>query len=325
MRRLQVRTTDNVAPTAERGFPTPGKMASRTSRDESRLPFYVASSRFDPAPLFSDARQAPAPVYASPLGALFDGDCNNVLPLLSEASVDTIFADPPFNLRKQYGSRTNDDLPEARYIEWCKGWLDQCMRILKPGGALFVYNLPKWNIAIGAYLMERGLLFRHSIAIDMKNGLPIQGRLYPSHYSLLYFTKGKPKTFRRIRTPIELCRHCGGEIRDYGGHRHAMNPKGVNLKDVWTDIPPVRHWKFKSRKRPANALSTKILDRVVEISTTPKDIVLDPFGGSGTTYAVCERKGRHWLGVELDFCPEIIERLESADLQHHRNFDVVDE
>ena len=61
-----------------------------------------------------------------------------------------------------------------------------------------------------------------------------------SHYSLLYFSKGKPKTFRKIRTPIEVCRHCGGEIKDYGGHRHSMNPLGVNLKDVWTDIPPVR-------------------------------------------------------------------------------------
>jgi site-specific DNA-methyltransferase (adenine-specific) len=81
--------------------------------------------------------------------------------------------------------------------------------------------------------------FRHSIAIEMKSCLPIPGRLYPAHYSLLYFTKGRPKTFRKIRTPIETCRHCGGEIRDYGGHRGAMNPLGVNLKDVWTDIPPV--------------------------------------------------------------------------------------
>ena len=63
-----------------------------------------------------------------------------------------------------------------------------------------------------------------------------------------------------------------------------MNPKGVNLKDVWADIPPVRHWKFKSKNRRANALSTKILDRVVEISTVPGErrraMVMDPFGGS---------------------------------------------
>ena len=181
----------------------------------------------------------------------------------------------------------------------------------------FLYNLPKWNILFAAHLMALHMEFRHWIAIDMKNCLPIPGRLYPSHYSLLYFTKGPAKIFKRVRTPIETCRHCGGEIRDYGGHRHAMNPNGVNLKDVWTDIPPVRHWKFKSKKRSANALSTKILDRVIEISTVAGDVVLDPFGGSGTTYAVCEKKNRQWLGIELDFCDIIAERFEHGDIRHH--------
>jgi site-specific DNA-methyltransferase (adenine-specific) len=113
-------------------------------------------------------------------------------------------------------------------------------------------------------------------------------------------------------------------VKDYGGHRGAMNPKGVTLKDVWSDIPPVRHWKFKSKERQANALSTKILDRVVEMSTVPGDIVLDPFGGSGTTFAVCERKRRHWIGAEIDFWPQIVERLETAAIRAHKNDDFVE-
>jgi site-specific DNA-methyltransferase (adenine-specific) len=159
----------------------------------------------------------------------------------------------------------------------------------------------------------------------MGNCLPIQGRLYPAHYSLLYYSKGKPNTFRKIRVPIGRCRHCGGEIKDYGGHRHAMNPKGVNLKDIWSDIPPVRHWKFKSKERRANALSTKILDRVVEMSTRQGDLVLDPFGGSGTTFAVCEKKDRHWVGIELDFAYIIQERLDEGNLHHHKNDDFIDD
>jgi len=155
--------------------------------------------------------------------------------------------------------------------------------------------------------------------------LPIAGRLYPSHYSLIYYAKGKAKTFRRIRTPIETCRHCGGEIKDYGGHRGAMNPDGVNLTDVWNDIPPVRHWKFKSKKRRANALSTKVLDRVVEMSTEPGGLLLDPFGGSGTSYAVCERKGRSWLGIELESTDVIIERLTEKDLDYHPSRDFVED
>ena len=144
--------------------------------------------------------------YTTDLGALFDGDCLQIMPSIKEEIADAIFADPPFNLQKIYGKKTNDNRSESEYIEWSYCWIDECLRILKPGGAIFIYNLPKWNIRIGAYLMELGMTFRHDIAIDIRSSFPISGRLYPSHYSLLYFTKGKPKTFRKIRTPIEQCR-----------------------------------------------------------------------------------------------------------------------
>lgn len=248
-----------------------------------------------------------------------------ILPFIKSESVDTVFADPPFNLGKKYGKNTNDSIPDADYIDWCKQWVKECCRTLKPGGAIFLYNIPKWNIMLGAYLTELGLTFRHWIAIEINSCLPISGRLYPSHYSLLYFTKGKPKTFRKIRIPIALCRHCKKEIKDYGGHRGAMNPLGVNLKDVWTDVPPVRHWKFKSKARQANALSTKILDRVVEMSTLPNELVLDPFGGSGTTFVVCEYKQRRWIGTEIDFAKEVAERLASDEIKTHKNDDYIEE
>jgi site-specific DNA-methyltransferase (adenine-specific) len=271
--------------------------------------------------LTSDA----TPVYTTALGALFAGDCMQYLPKIAAETVDTVFADPPFNVGKTYRENTNDSIPEGKYVEWCREWLAECVRVLKPGGAIFSYNLPKWNVLLGAFLAEQCKMeFRHWIAIEMNSCLPIPGRLYPSHYSLIYYTKGKPNTFHRIRTPIQTCRHCGGEVKDYGGHRKAMNPKGVNLKDIWTDISPVRHWKFKSKARNANALSTKILDRVIEMSTNPGDLVLDPFGGSGTTYAVCERKDRRWIGMEIDYADDIAERLQSDHIQPHENGDFVE-
>lgn len=263
--------------------------------------------------------------FSSLYGALYEGDCLNILPKVKDDSIDTVFADPPFNLAKEYGSQVNDRRSDDEYIAWCRKWLDHCVRILKPGGALFVYNLPKWNILIGSYLAENGMTFRHWIAINIKLSLPIPGRLYPSHYGLVYFTKGKANTFRRIRTPIETCRHCNREIKDYGGHRGAMNPKGVTLTDVWNDITPVRHWKFKSRKRTLNQLSTKVLERVIQMSTRDCDVVLDPFGGSGTTYDVCERLGRHWIGMELESCDVIIERLQTESLRPHKSEDYVEE
>lgn len=264
------------------------------------------------------------PIFTTDLGSLYSGDCLKVLPSIKDESVDTLFADPPFNLGKFYGNKVDDRKSDDEYIEWCKKWIDECVRVLKPGGSFFLYNLPRWNVLLGAYLSERGFSFRHWIAISMKFGLPISGRLYPCHYSMLYYTKGKPKTFNKIRTPIQKCRHCSGEIKDYGGHRKSMNPNGVNLTDVWDDITPVRHRKFKSDKRKANQLSTKLLTRVVELSTNKGDLVLDPFGGSGTTFDVCESRGRRWIGIELENCDVIIERLTTNKTTPHAYEDYVE-
>lgn len=267
---------------------------------------------------------APIPTFETALGRLYGNDCMAVLPHVEDESVETVFADPPFNLGKLYGPSFDDTMSERAYIDWCRLWLAECVRVLAPGGALFLYNLPQWNIRLGAWLMDQGLTFRHDVAIGMKSSFPIQGRLYPAHYSMLYLTKGKAATFRRIRTPIETCRHCKRELKDYGGYRDKMHAEGVTLTDMWTDIPPVRHAKYKSSKRAANALSTKILDRVVEMSTRPGDRVLDPFGGSGTTYAVCESKGRRWIGTEIDFANAIVERLTEGTVLPHPNRDKVD-
>ena len=276
---------------------------------------------FDAAPFSRNGSLHP--VFSTAKGALFRGDCLKILPCFADEIADTVFADPPFNIGKEYGSKVNDRRSQQEYLEWCFAWIEQCIRVLKKGGSFFLYNIPKWNIRLANFLLEKGMHFRDWITVDIKFGLPIAGSLYPSHYSLLYFTKGKHKTFRNIRTPIKTCRHCKRDVKDYGGHRGAMNPLGVNLTDVWDDIPPVRHWKFKSKKRKVNALSTKLLDRVVEMSTNPGDLVLDPFGGSGTTFAVCEKKRRRWLGIEVETASIIIERLENDDLHYHKNDDVV--
>ena len=60
------------------------------------------------------------------------------------------------------------------------------------------------------------------------------------------------------------------------------------------------------------------------MSTIRGEMVMDPFGGSGTTFAVCEKKSRHWLGMEIDFAGEIAERLESRDVQGHKSDDYIE-
>ncbi len=255
-------------------------------------------------------RQQETPKHAlqTELGDLYQGDCLDLLANTPSGSIDLVFADPPFNLQKLYPSKISDDLKQHEYLLWCEEWARQCVRVLKPGGSMFVWNLPKWNTYMAAFLNQH-LTFRHWISVDMKYSLPISGRLYPSHYSLLYYCKGpKPRVFHPDRLPMEVCSNCKADLRDYGGYKDRMNPSGVNLTDVWYDISPVRHAKYKKRKG-ANELPVRLLDRVIELASDPGDIVFDPFGGAGTTYVVAELKRRRWLGIELGPVDDILDRL----------------
>jgi len=256
--------------------------------------------------------EPPAVVFQTDLGRLHQGDCLALTQHLESDSIDLIFADPPFNLKKLYPSGVDDDLQESKYLEWCECWVAECVRLLKPGGSLFLWNIPKWNSHISGYLNGR-LTFRHWIAVDIKYSLPIPGRLYPSHYALLYYCKGeKPKTFVPDRLPMEICPACKADLRDYGGYKDKMNPLGVNLTDVWTDIAPVRHSKYKKR-RGSNELSVKMMDRIIQMASREGDTVFDPFGGSGTTYVVAEIKRRRWLGIELGPVDNIVNRFAEID------------
>lgn len=250
------------------------------------------------------------PYLTTSRGILFCDDCLNVLSLIKDNSIDCVFADPPFNLGKDYKNNYNDNLSDKTYYSWCFEWLSECHRVLKPGGALFVYAIPAIAIRFGAFLSDI-MTFRHWIALSMK-GTYIRGnKLYPAHYALLYYTKGEPKTFNRLRTPIPKCRHCDKEIKDYGGHRSKLNPKGLNLTDFWDDTSPNRHKKYKVRPG-VNELKLMIPERAILISTEEDDIVFDPFGGGGSTYQAAEKNDRLWVGSELYDCAHINKRLREA-------------
>lgn len=74
---------------------------------------------FDPSPFIKDEARI-SPTYASSLGALYSDDCMAILPWIKDEVVDTVFADPPFNLGKEYGNRSNDSLSEKAYLDWCQ-------------------------------------------------------------------------------------------------------------------------------------------------------------------------------------------------------------
>jgi site-specific DNA-methyltransferase (adenine-specific) len=249
------------------------------------------------------------PAFTTNLGAVYNVDCFDLFSALKDNCIHTVFADPPFNLGKDYGNGAHlDSLDENEYLDWCYRWIDECVRVVRPGGSIFIYDLPQWACHLAVHLERGGMEFRHWIAISMKGTFPRGRKLYPAHYALLYFTKGTPATFNRVRLPIPKCRHCGKDIKDYGGHRKYLNPLGLNLSDFWDDTAPARHRKFKSRWH-VNELKPMIPGRCIEISTDEGDFVLDPFAGGGSTFEAAQVLNRYWIGTEIVDCSLIRDRF----------------
>ncbi|MBS4207128.1 site-specific DNA-methyltransferase [Bacillus sp. FJAT-50079] len=260
------------------------------------------------------------PVFTTELGELYNEDSLSLIKSLPKESVDLIFADPPFNLNKTYESNINDKLTKEEYLKWTEEWILGCIKLLKEGGSFFIWNLPLWN-TYSAEILNKHLNLRHWIAVDIKYSLPIANKLYPSHYSLLYYIKGeKPNTFNQERLPLEICKRCGGDIKDYGGYKDKLNEKGLTLPDVWKDISPVRHRKYKTRG--SNQLPVNLLERIISMASNEGDVVFDPFGGSGTTYIVSEILKRQWIGSEIGPCDLIIKRFDDIDFHRQQIKDI---
>jgi site-specific DNA-methyltransferase (adenine-specific) len=237
---------------------------------------------------------------------------------MKKNSVDCVFADPPFNLGKEYGVNGFRDrsLNEEEYRGWCRTWLIELTKVLKPGGALFLYHWPKWLIDLGAWMNSLSTLeYKSWIAVKMKGGFPIKHRLHPAHYGLLYYVKrGSEPTFNVVRSKSPQCRKCGVLVRDYGGYRKTYErftePDGslwVQISDFWEDTRPARQ--EKSRESRVNELPLQIPERAILMTTNPGDIVLDCFAGGGSTLHAAHMTSRQWIGVELGEPTAALKRL----------------
>jgi len=265
-------------------------------------------------------RYPPKLMYSGEEGLLFQGDCLSLLSKMSPDSIDLVFADPPFNLGKRYESEAfTDTLETEAYRSWCQTWLLEMVRILSPGGALFLYHWPKWLIEMGHWLNSLPIMeYRSWIAIKMKSGFPIKNRIHPAHYGILYYTKkGDKPTFNVVRSKAPVCRHCGKEIRDYGGYRDKFKKfedeggiPWVQIADFWEDTRPARQ--DKSRQLKIVELPIIISERLILMASNPGDIVLDVFGGSGSTYHAAQLNNRRWVGCDIGDVTNIIKRLKAV-------------
>jgi site-specific DNA-methyltransferase (adenine-specific) len=252
-------------------------------------------------------------IYRHASGEIVHDDALNCLQSLRDGCADIVFLDPPFNLGKRYGKNGShhDRKKESEYIEYMAKVIARSSEVLRDGGALYLYHIPKWAMRLGPHLEEH-LDFRHWIAISMKNGFARGKKLYPAHYALLYYTKGEPSQFNRPKIPKPICARCKRDLRDYGGYAKYV-ADGINLSDIWDDVSPVRHPKTKTRT--ANELPLLIPERAIAISGVEGGLVVDPFAGSGSTLVAALAGGMLFVGAdcEEEYCKLMLLRLNGVE------------
>lgn len=227
---------------------------------------------------------------------IIQGDSLELFKEIPSNSVDMVFADPPFNLKKKYNSY-KDSLKFKEYLNWCEKWISEMVRVTKPTGSIFVHNIPRWLTYYAGFLNEAAD-FRHWISWDAPTS-PMGKSLQPSHYGILFYAKSVTQNkFYEIRYPHKRCRKCGYLIKDYGGKKSRLHPFGPLVSDVWTDIHRIKHNKYRD-KHPCQ-LPIHLLERIILMSTDEADIVLDPFMGTGTTAIAAKRLGRKYIGFDID-------------------------
>lgn len=247
-------------------------------------------------------------IYRYHDGEIVCADALRFLNALRDESAAVVFLDPPFNLGKAYGKngKKADRKSEAEYEEYMAKIISRSAKVLEPGGALYLYHIPRWAIQL-ANEAETHVTFRHWIVVSMKNGFVRGQRLYPAHYALLYYTKGDPKNFSRPKIPKPICARCQKDLRDYGGYKKYVED-GINLSDIWDDISPVRHNRFKHRR--SNELPMKLVSRILEISGKKGGLVVDPFAGTGSMLVAARDAAMSFVGCDVD--------RESLDIIHGR-------
>lgn len=224
-------------------------------------------------------------------------DCLALMEQLPSGCAQMVFADPPFNLDKKYESY-KDKLPLNQYLDWTRDWLTEASRILTPGGSLFLYNIPKLLTYSSAILNEL-LDFRHWIAWN-SGGKPLGKTLQPSHYGILFYTKGRDNAkFYDVRAPHRQCRECQAYAKDYGGKEYMRHPFGTQISDVWDDIHRVRHASKRIAAHPCQ-LPVHLIERLILMSTDAGDIIVDPFCGGGSAAVAAKQMGRRYIGAEID-------------------------
>ncbi len=244
----------------------------------------------------SNHRQGPS----LPLDTIMPGDCVAAMDALPEASVDLIFADPPYNLQlrgdlhRPDNSRVDavddhwDQFESLKaYDAFTRRWLKAARRVLKPDGAIWVIGSYHNVFRVGSALQDQGFWLLNDVIWRKTNPMPnFRGkRLTNAHETLIWASKSEGAKYTFNYEALK-----------------ALN-EGVQMRSDWTFPICTGHERLKNARGEKAHPTQKpeaLLHRVLLATTQPGDVVLDPFFGSGTTGAVATMLGRHFIGIERE-------------------------
>ena len=250
-------------------------------------------------------KTAPEPYYAEEDGVLFCGDSLELLKRIKNASVDLIFADPPYSLKK---AEWDTFKSQADYIRFSMKWIKEASRVLKDTGSLYVCGFSEiladiHHPAMRYFYNCRWLIWHYK---NKANSGSDWGR---SHESILCLRKSQKYVMNidSIRIPynahtLKYPAHPQAETSQYGNGKKRgewmPNPLGAKPKDV-IEIPTTCNGMGEKTPHPTQK-PEELLRKVILASSSKGDVILDPFVGSGTTAVCAKQLGRRWIGIDQE-------------------------
>ena len=228
------------------------------------------------------------------------GNCIEVLKTLSDGSVDLIFADPPYNINKDFGNNKDSWESVESYIEWCKQWLDECMRVLSETGTMYFMTATQHMSYLDVYMSEKYNVLCRIIWSYDSSGVQSK-KSYGSLYEPILMVNKTNKSKYVFNYEDILVEAKTGSKRGLIDYRKSP-PQPYNTQkvpgNVWEYVR-VRFLMDEYENHPTQKPEA-LLERIIKASSNEGDIVLDPFSGSFTTSAVAVRLGRRAIGIDLN-------------------------
>jgi site-specific DNA-methyltransferase (adenine-specific) len=222
------------------------------------------------------------------------GDCIEILSEVKEPFADLIFADPPFNIGYAY-DKYHDTVEGEKYVAWTRDWMQACCKVLKPTGSFYIAIGDDYAAHVRIIGDGLGLTLRNWIIWYYTFGQQTKFKFARAHTHVFYFTRAShPNDFTfndyAVRVPSD---------RQLLYNDKRANPRGKMPDDVWSEYSRVCGT-FKERQgwHPCQ-MPELLLARIIAVSSSPGDLVLDPFSGSGTTAAVACQLERTYAGIDI--------------------------